>query len=58
MTAFLAFWRDDKAVLYKRVGLRLEDTNLILDTAKKRHAVSVDSIYGEAMAEIARSRGG
>jgi hypothetical protein len=54
--SFLTLWRDDKRVLYQRVGFRLEETDLILEVARSHMAQSVDAVYGEAMQKIAEHR--
>lgn len=53
---FLQMWRDDKRALYERIGLKVEETDVILALAKAHHTDNINRIYGEAMARITERR--
>lgn len=55
--AHLQMWRDMKEENKTRIEMTIAETDVILVLARERHAISVNSVYREAMRKIAEGRG-
>lgn len=53
---FFRMWRDMKENYYRRCGLRLEDTNIILAIADAQQTENLNRIWRDAMREIVGKR--